>query len=282
MRLFADDSGVYREISSVQDQEALQADVTRIFEWAKDWDMTFNVTKCCHVSITRKTTRKLQTSYAVDGQTIPATNSCKYLGVEITSDLSWNAQTNSVYSKAARTLGMLRRNLGPCSPEVKTRAYEALVRPQLEYGTAAWNPHTQRNISMLESIQRQAARFVSRDYRKTSSPTAMIDGIGWQSLEQRRRMAQATMFYRIHHQLVNIQFPNTIHRKTRQTRNSNSLQYTQIQNRVDSYKYSMFPWTIPLWNQLPNAAVTAETVVGFDKAAWPTIKAVVPVGASTA
>ncbi len=35
-----------------------------------------------------------------------------------------------------------------------------LVRPKLEYGAIAWNPHTQNNIDTLEKIHRSAVRFI--------------------------------------------------------------------------------------------------------------------------
>ena len=53
--------------------------------------------------------------------------------------------------KASKTLGLLRRTLSLCSKEVKSRAYQALVRPQLEYAAEAWNPH---NITTADRLER--------------------------------------------------------------------------------------------------------------------------------
>ena len=39
-------------------------------------------------------------------------------------------------------------------------AYVALVRPQLEYASSAWNPCTKRTINKIEMVQHGAARFV--------------------------------------------------------------------------------------------------------------------------
>ena len=46
----------------------------------------------------------------------------------------------SVASKAGKTLVFLRRNLGKCTSDVKKQAYISLVRPQLEYASAIWDP----------------------------------------------------------------------------------------------------------------------------------------------
>ena len=101
----------------------------------------------------------------MEGQSIAKTTTEKYLGVVLSEDLRWNTQTKETRNKASRTLGILKRNLGPCSSEVKARAYQAMFRPRLEYASAAWNPHTDKNIDSLEMVQRQAARFVCADYQ---------------------------------------------------------------------------------------------------------------------
>ena len=69
------------------------------------------------------------------------------------------------------SLGMVKRTLGPCKPEVKDTAYNMLVRPKLEYASPIWNPHKSSQISRLERIQHYAARFVANDHRRTTSPT---------------------------------------------------------------------------------------------------------------
>ena len=51
----------------------------------------------------------------------------------------------------------------------------------MEYATTAWASHTKKVINKLENVQRSAARFVSNDYRRTSSVTSMIQKVGWQT-----------------------------------------------------------------------------------------------------
>ena len=67
-------------------------------------------------------------------------------------------------------LGMVRRSLGPCKPEVKDTAYNMVVRPKLEYASPIWNPHTSSQIIHLQGIQYyNAARFVANDHRRTTT-----------------------------------------------------------------------------------------------------------------
>ena len=125
--------------------------------------MSSNVKKCIHVTITKKLT-PLPYSYTVGGETILKEQATKYLGVTITSDLSWSKHISNIRAKASRTLGLIRRYFGPCDRTVKEKAYQCLVRPQIDYTASVWSPYTHRDKSMLESVQRQAARFTLGDY----------------------------------------------------------------------------------------------------------------------
>ena len=44
--LFADDSILYKEIKSTEDQLQLQNDLQKVFNWAGKWQMSFNASKC--------------------------------------------------------------------------------------------------------------------------------------------------------------------------------------------------------------------------------------------
>ena len=74
----------------------------------------------------------------------------------------------------------------------------------MEYTATVWDPHTTENIKKVEAVQRRAARFVTGDYRYTSSVTAMIESLSWETLQHRRQQANAIMMFRIVHAMVAI------------------------------------------------------------------------------
>ncbi len=87
------------------------------------------------------------------GHTLERVDHYPYIGVEISSDLSWNSHITKVTSKAQRALGFVRRNLSSTPRPVKVQMYQALIRPHLEYAAAAWDPYTQKNIRELEMVR---------------------------------------------------------------------------------------------------------------------------------
>ena len=102
-----------------------------------------------------------------------------YLGITISNDLKWKKHVSNITSKANSTLGILRRNLRLSSHTVNTHAYQALVRPHLEYASAVWDPHTHFNTQTLEMVQRRAARYVCNGWHNTSSVTGMLSQLKW-------------------------------------------------------------------------------------------------------
>ena len=93
--------------------------------------MEFNPSKCQVIHITRSK-NPIPTQYTLQNCILESVSSAKYLGVDISSDLSWDTHTNRISKKANNTLGFLRRNIKIHFESLKSSAYKVLVRPQLE------------------------------------------------------------------------------------------------------------------------------------------------------
>jgi len=65
-----------------------------------------------------------------------------------------------------------------------------LVRPHLEYASAAWDPFTARDITQLDKVQRRSARFDKNNYKWSQSVSQLTSELGWQPLDQRRKNAR--------------------------------------------------------------------------------------------
>ena len=156
VRLFADDSMIYRSISSESDHHILQSDLNTISKWCIDWSMELNTIKCRQIAITNKC-KSSSFVYHLLGKAVPQTSSHDYLVVTITHDLRWNTHCANIANKSNKVLGIICRNLKPCSKPVKKRAYETLVRPKVEYASEAWNPHTDQDVNKIEHVQKNAA-----------------------------------------------------------------------------------------------------------------------------
>lgn len=263
-RLFADDCIVYRHITSDHDQAILQEDLNRLADWEKKWGMEFHPQKCSFLRVTRAKTPRVY-KYQLKGIFLTEETSTKYLGVDFQANLSWKDHISRVSKKANNMLGFLRRNLKSANQATKTNAYVTMVRSNLEYCSSTWNPYQQDHIKQLEMVQRRAARFTLNRYHNTSSVTSMLDHLGWESLESRRTKNQLTIMYKIVHNLVDIPASPYLTLMKSTTRSAHSYKFQAYSASTDTFKYSFFPRTVRIWNQLPASIAEAPSLVSFKK-----------------
>ena len=121
IKLFADDCLLFRPITTLEDAQVLQDDLDLLMKWSKDWQMTFNPTKCYTLRISRLHST-IEYNYNISGSILNPVSDHPYLGVHLSSELSWNKHINIITTKASNELNFLRRNLSKCSTDVKSMA----------------------------------------------------------------------------------------------------------------------------------------------------------------
>ncbi len=260
-RMFADDCLLYRQIDSISDSRALQDDLIALEKWESDWLMSFNPDKCEVLRFTRKT-KPIITSYFIHGSELNTVPAAKYLGVTLDSKLTFNQHIAATSKKANSTRAFVTRTTKFCPRKVRDEAYKTFVRPSLEYASTVWSPHTDKNIKKLEAVQRRAARSVMNDHDRTSSVTAMLHRLKWETLEERRAKSRVMLFYKVVTGLVEVTLPTYIIQGSQLTR-GHSLRFLVPTVRLDVYKHSFYPASIRLWNGLPAEAVTSASPDAF-------------------
>jgi hypothetical protein len=282
VRLFADDCLLYREIRSFRDHLLLQSDLKKLEVWAETWGMKFNAQKCYIMS----TKKKSSYLYQLNNVFLTEVKETPYLGVLISSDLKWGTHVNKTSKKASSILGFLRRNLRNCPPENRRTAFIALVRSTLEYACVVWDPYLQQDIDKLERVQRQAARFISHDYRSRDAGcvTKMLQQHKLPTLQSRRKQARLTTMYKVVEGLVPaLPFQDFLQYERKDKRKIKPTRYTDhiVQNPVAKYainntkgikippatkepvKNSFFVRTTIEWNELPDSTVNSPSISSF-------------------
>ena len=153
--------------------------------------MEFHPDKFKLLRITNKL-KPIEASYYMHNHKLDIVETGKYLGVLLNKKLSWKPHVDAICKKANQTRTFLQR-------EVKPQCYKPYVRPIVEYASVVWDPVGEGNQHLryqIEMVQRRAARFVTGDWRTTSSVTALIKTLQWQTLEQRRRQSRLIFLHK--------------------------------------------------------------------------------------
>jgi hypothetical protein len=117
--LYADDSKVYRSLSSSTDCLALQQGLDHLDVWSHKNNLTFNGTKCKILTVSRKKNPCLF-PYRLDGNKLAHCSEEIDFGMTITYNLKWDSHFMHIRSTANKSLGILRRTCYEFSIMVRT------------------------------------------------------------------------------------------------------------------------------------------------------------------
>jgi len=102
-----------------------------------------------------------------------------YLDVTISSDLHWDKHVGAILAKATKTLNVVRRNIYRCPPDVKALVYTCLIRPHLEFASAAWDTYTASNATDWIKYTVELLSLLK---------VIIVSDLGWQPMTQHRKM----------------------------------------------------------------------------------------------
>ncbi len=203
-----------------------------------------------------------------DGIKLEQVTSYKYLGIMIDSKLSFDSNTEYVYSKVIKRIGVLGRSRYFLSQELALYLYKQLILPLLDYGDIFYDGTTQKNSCIIQKLQNAAFRRILKAPKLT--PTECLhDDLGMDRLHIRREKHICTEMYKIIHEIHPISLKSYIHMldsvSSRVTRQSSALALYVSKPRLELTKKSFFYRGPILWNNLPVYIQEAPTLECFKK-----------------
>ena len=188
----------------------------------------------------------------VEGQHLEVVEQFKLLGVIITSDLKWEANTDYITKKAYKRLWMLRRlkNLG-LKTDSLVKIYTSQIRSVLEYGSVTWHAMLTKNESKsIERVQKSAlAIILGQKYKCYESALSVLS---LQRLADRRvSMSAAFAAKSAKHPLHSSWFCKSDTNKQVNTR-SEKLTYKPVIARTQRLLNSAIPFMTEQLNVKPN------------------------------
>ena len=169
-----------------KDENVLQQQMDRFHKEASDHKLVVNIKKCFIMAFSRSRKHDFPPEFKIgDSQNLEVCTTLKILGVQIQSDLKWNAQCQQMISRASSKIWVLRRMKALGLPAATLRIYWATEgRTHLEMSPALWHG----SISMaqsrsLEKVQRLALSTITSWTWKYQD---QLDFLGLERLDLRR------------------------------------------------------------------------------------------------
>ena len=177
--------------------------------------------------------------------------SYKYLGVIITTNLSWQLHVTSMCKKARKLIGMLYRNFYEhSSSNTLLKLYLTTIRPHLEYASPVWSPFHKREIEDIESVQKYALRMCLKSWN--SNYEELLENTHIPTLSSRRTRASMYHLFKIINKQTHFPAAPIASRKipyNSRTINQNTIMIPKA--NTAAYQFSFFPRSLALWNILP-------------------------------
>ena len=181
LRKFVDDTKIASIVETDEDAGVLQKDVDTMVEWARKWEMTFNVAKCKVLHVGR---RNKKHEYKMGDVVLGQTMEEKDLGIWISGDLKCGVQCEKAAKAANSALGLISRSFHYRSKSVLVPLYKTFVRPRMEYAVAVWSPWMQKDDEVLEKVQQRFVRMLSDV--KGATYEEKLEAVGLTTLRERR------------------------------------------------------------------------------------------------
>ena len=260
--LYADDILLYRSIETSADYNLIQEDVNNIEQWMVNNSLTLNTAKCKQMLITRTKTHHQHQLYLSD-QPLEQVQNYKYLGVTITSNLSWSDHIQSVCLKSRRLVGLLYRQFYNANLNTLRQFYLSCIRPHLEYACTVWDPYITKDIMLLENVQKFACKVICKSW--SMDYNSMLAYLDIPSLKQRRLHLKTIMMFKFVHRSSYIPVGYLLPNPPSNYNMRNLTYFTVPYARTNAYYNSFFPHMLRIWNRLPLTVVCAPSSFVFKK-----------------
>ena len=261
--LFADDTKVFRRITSKEDALALQADLAALQRWSEKWLLRFHPDKCHVLTLGKLEDIKHTFRYNISQQELEHVFEEKDLGILIDSNLRFEEHISSKVNKANAIMGLIRRTFTFLDCKLFKKLYTTFVRPHLEYGQVVWSPFLRKQINIIENVQIRATKLV--DGLQNMDYTERLKILNLPTLVYRRaRGDMIEVFKHIH----SYDAPTITPKFRLNTRPSRQHKYQLILTEPNDgergpQKNSFYYRIIKKWNTLPKIVVEAGNIDTF-------------------
>ena len=256
--LFADDTKLYQEVTSLQDKTLLQQDIDALGHWADRWQLPFNQEKCklMHLGSSNE-----HFTYQMKGSTLAQVHTEKDLGLVIDEDLKFHEQVAAAVGRANRVLGLVKRSFKALDSRSLPLLYRTLVRPHLEYANVVWGPTFRSDQDAIERVQRRATKLV-RPLRHLQYQDR-LRALNLPSMYYRRMRGDMIMAYQILTGCLRVRVADLLQLDTSDRTRGHHLKLKK--RRVNSHlrQTSFCHRIVDSWNSLPADVVAAPSLNTF-------------------
>jgi len=269
--LFADDTKIYKSISTQADQEVLQSDIDNLSKWSETWLMKFHPEKCKILTLGKPPPRLVK-AYEMSSQNqkhlLKRVDHETDLGVTFDQKLDFELHINNKVNKAIAIFAVIRRTYKYLNEKTFIPLYKALVRSHLDYAVSVWSPYKKKYRELIEKVQRRVTKqlpgFKDLPYEER------LKTLKLPTLAYRRARGDMIEVFKITHNIydpvsINGIISYSIDEISRAGGRGHSFKLYQQRAEKEIRRNTFGHRVVQIWNKLPNHVVNAQTLNSFKR-----------------
>ena len=271
--LFADDNFIYVACDTLSEvQHKLQNILDAVSEWYKSNRLMINTDKTKIMLIGSR--HQLQTlrlddfTIKYDGNVLELVNKAKYLGIYISSDLTWDVHVQYMCKQLHYYVSLLRRlsNIFPRS--ILLKIYKAYIQPRFDYGVTVWGSTTEGNLNKIQRIQNLAARILTGNYDFINyRGIDLVKSLKLFNIRERRDYFLCVLIFKSIHGLAPYYLSDRVDMNFDilgyNTRSTHMMNVYLPAVKKDLFKNSLIYKGGQLWNRLPEWVKESPSLESF-------------------
>ena len=163
--LFADDTNIYYESDNLKSLErTINKELEKLHDWLCLNRLSLNISKTNFVifhAINKPKTYSM--TLLINKHAINETNSVKYLGILIDSQLTFKNHIDELIKKNSRATGVLYKLRPFVNTKILTSVYYSIVYPFILYGIVVWGNASNTSIEPIHILQKKIVRMITNN-----------------------------------------------------------------------------------------------------------------------
>ena len=160
MLMYADDTALYCSVNPNVTDDLLNCELSKICDWLGANKLALNVSKTKYMVFHTANKHVAYPQLNINGNNIERVTNFNFLGLTLSSTLSWNQHINKISLKISKSICILYRLRDIYPRAVLENLYNALITPHFNYCILCWGSVVKENHS-LHILQKRALRLIT-------------------------------------------------------------------------------------------------------------------------
>ena len=161
VKLFADDTNLFLHSPNLRELfDKANVNMTQLHEWFIANRLSLNLDKTCYSIFGHYSEDPSAFELYINGKIIKKVECCKYLGILIDSDLTWQKHINYIYNKLVKFTSIFYKIRTKLPRAILRIIYFAFVHSHILYGVEVYGNTSANHLSKLKVLNNKLLRIL--------------------------------------------------------------------------------------------------------------------------